>query len=309
MKTNLWFKIAVAFVLLTPQQIHSQNVYADYDSMAIIKPKKNKLSFEFQDKVLSSISIKVDKHVERPHDGARLVKSFAGDVAMQQIGSWFGSSTSSQSVVCVMVGNLISNNNNLNWQVPFMCPGVMQTTKEKVDGSVNTVQTVDIHWEEGALCEIVENGDTIGYFKIISDPRTNPDLSEWNDEPFSPAISRYPKPEVKKQMDYREGDIEKFFNDYGIIGEFRDEPFVILFNSELGKSWFYQNDQLKMIFYNDLDDFFTSWQELLFSKKKPTPSPYMHVFQPYNIMGKFDMIRLAMVSRYITKITSTGRFY
>ena len=309
MKTTHWFKITVAFVLLIPQQIHSQNVNTDYDFMAIFKLKKNKLSFEFQDKVLSSITIKEDKHVERSHDGARLIKSFAGDVAMQQIGSWFGSSTSSQNVICVMVGNLISNNNNLNWQVPFMCPGVLQTTKEKVDGSVSTIQTVDIDWKEGALCEIVENGDTVGYFTIISDPRTNPKVSEWSEVPFRHAISRYPKPEVKKQMDYREGDIEKFYNDYGIIGKFRDEPFVIIFNSELGKSWFYQNDQLKMIFYNDLDDFFTSWQELLFSKKKPTPPPYMHLVKPYDIMGKFDMIRLAMVSRYITKITSTGKFY
>ena len=309
MKTKLSPIIAISFFLFTTQQIHGQSDYPEYDSIAVSKPKKNKLQFEFSDPVLSSITIKEDKSVESPKDGAAGLKSFAGDVALFQVGSWFGSSTTSKNVICIMVGKLISNNLNLNWQVPFMCPGELQTTKEKVDGSVSTVETVDIHWKEGAICKIVENGDTIGYFQLISDPRTNPLFSDWSDIPFRQDSSRYPKPEVKKYMDYNEGDIEAYYNDYGVIGQFRKEPFVIVFNGDLGKSWFYKEDLLKMIFYNDLDDFFTSWQETVFSKKKPTPSPYIHFIQPYSIMEKFDMMRLAMASRYLTKITSKGKFY
>jgi hypothetical protein len=124
-----------------------------------------------------------------------------------------------------------------------------------------------------------------------------------------PESTRYPKPKQKKIMDYREGDIEKYYNDYGVIGEFRKEPFVIVFNGDLGKSWFYMENDLKMIFYNDLDDFFTSWQETIFSKKNPTPTPYIHFIKPYSTMEKFDMMRLAMVSRYLTKITSKGKYY
>ena len=309
MKSKQVSLVTIAIFLCCSNIIFAQNSQQDYDSIAISKPKKNKLQFEFPDPVLTSITIKEDKHVESPKDPGAGAKSFGGDLAMQAIGGWFGSSTTSKNVLCVMVGKLNSNNLNLNWEVPFLCPGEMHTTKEKVDGSVSTIETVDVHWKEGAICNIVENGDTIGYFQLISDPRTNLLISDWSDIPFRPDSSRYPKPEVKKMMDYNTGDIEAYYEDYGIIGKFRKEPFVIVFNSDLGKSWFYQEDQLKMVFYNDLDDFFTSWQETIFSKKKPTPSPYIHFMQSYNIMEKYDMMRLAMVSRYLTEITSKGKFY
>ena len=309
MKRRAYLTIIPVFIFLS-FPLFAWDISTDsLDTVYISKPKKNKLHFEFQDLVLSSITIKEDKRVESPKDPGAGVKSFVGDMVMQQIGSWFGSSTTSKNVICIMVGKLNSNNQNLNWQVPFICPGEMHTTKEKVDGSISTIETVDIHWKKGAICQIVENGDTIGYFQIVSDPRTNPLFSQCNETPFLPEISRYPKPETKKIMDYREGDIEEYYNDYGVVGKFRKEPFIMVFNSNLGKSWLYRGDQLKMIFYNDLDDFFTSWQETIFSKKKPTPAPYIHFILPYSTMEKYDMMRLAMLSRYLTKVTSKGKFY
>ena len=75
----------------------------------------------------------------------------------------------------------------------------------------------------------------------------------------------------------------------------------MLYNSELWQSWLFDQDRLKMIFDADIDDY-----PRIAKKDRLVPS--MKCNQPYTIMQKFDMMRMAMMSRYLSTTLSRSTY-
>jgi hypothetical protein len=301
MKTQFRVLLLIFPSLFYFPSLEAQPEHWDFDSISVSKPKRQKFLYEFQDPFLSSVAIKSDGWISRPKEPGEGLGSFAGNIGMEAFGSIIGSTNSTKKVICHPVGKLKCNDSSLDWEVTLSCPGVMNTSKEKTDDGVSVIKTAIMDWKETASGIITERGDTICVFDIISDPGTNPKVNPWSNTVFAPRQTRYPIPEDRRVMNYRMDNLFDFYEDYGIIGTFRDEQFLLLFNREQGESWLFRSDSLKMIFYGDIDDF-------EYVPKKDRLVPYIKWVSPNSSTEKHDLLRLATASRYLTKILRTGSF-
>jgi hypothetical protein len=89
--------------------------------------------------------------------------------------------------------------------------------------------------------------------------------------------------------------------DFAIIGRLRGNNFVLLYNGQLWQSWLLDPDRLRMIFDADIDD-------LPMTSKKDRLAPILKCNKPFSDLEKLDMMRMAMLSRYMSKTVNRDSF-
>lgn len=290
-----------AVFLFISLHLFGQGERLGFDSMKISKPKTSKFLYKFNDPVLSSITIKSSSPKRSKVSSGEVLGSVGRSAAALFSGISF---SSTKEVFWNLKGKLVSNNENLSWEVNLYCPGILEKNKERVkneDGgySVETDKVAHLNWHEEATGIILENGDTIAKFIIIMDPRTNPLVSKWNEAPYRQRHARYNPPPQKNR--WYMPSFSYLSVDYAIVGRLRGEGFVLLNNGELWQSWLFDQDRLKMIFDADIDDYPKI-------EKKDRLVPSMKCNLPFTIMEKFDMIRMAMMSRYLSTTLSRSTY-
>jgi len=281
--------------------ISAQEELQDFVSVFITKPKKTKFQYAFNDQALKTIKIRDNNYVERPKLPGDGLRDLGRNAVTEFAGSFLGSISTATEVTCNPRGMLICNNTSLNWEVHLYCPGIMQTAREKEDEGISVSSYTTMWWKKEAIGIILDSGDTIGTFKIISEPRTDPRLSQWNDLPFRLQAHRYKVPD-KKRIGVSLENLADYYRDFGTIGDLRGEKFTLLFNGELNQSWLFMQDSLVMLFNEDIDDF------SLYLNKDTRILPNILWKQPESISKKYDLMRMALVSRYLSKILSKGGF-
>ena len=78
-----------------------------------------------------------------------------------------------------------------------------------------------------------------------------------------------------------------------MVGNFRDEKFVLIANGVSRNMWFFINDKLVCVFQPDLDD--------LQIKKKDRIMPYILIDSQVSEAELVDWYRLALVSKYFSR--------
>ena len=302
MKRKPLFLFAVSAILFMNFPLFAQVVSTGLDSVFISKPKRNKLLYGFNDPILSSIVIK-EKSMKRSSVSSSEVLGNVGRGALALFAGPSFTFGSAKDVFWNLRAELESNNENLSWEINLYCPGVLEKNKQRVtndDGSfsVDTEKTAYLNWHEESTGIILEHGDTIAKFIIIMDPSTNPLLSQWNEAPYRPQASRYKSPNQKVfGMTFS----ANFYVDFAIIGRLRGNNFVLLYNGQLWQSWFFDPDRLRMIFDADIDD-------LPMTSKKDRLAPILKCNKPFSDLEKLDMMRMAMLSRYMSKTVNRDSF-
>lgn len=274
--------------------LQAQDPIEHFEFVSIKKPNRNKLVYKFRDEALQTISIRVSyklqsKQNTEPGDGSPSSSDF--------LQAFFSTSPTSVEVVCNPIGNIICNKSNLSWEVPVFCPGIMQTVEDTIVRGHALRSFTTMNWKEGTNGFILEKEDTIGYFTIISDPRTNQKVRAFNEIVFSSGAPMEPEVEEKIVMKKR----TDIYVDYGIIGGFRGEQFVLLFNGALGQAWLFGTTELRMVFYSDIDDFNKV-------KKKQRLTPSLEWNTPGTDPEKHDLMRIAIMSRYLSNILTKGYY-
>ena len=302
MKSRPYLYFILSASLFWNFTLAAQDANPGLDSVEISKPKKSKFLYEFNDPVISSIIIK-DKSMKRSTVSSGEIMGNVGRSALALFAGPSFTFGSSKDVFWNLRAALESNNENLNWEINLYCPGVLEKNKQRVtndDGSfsVETEKTAYLNWLEESTGIILEHGDTIAKFIIIMDPRTNPLLNRWNEVTYRPQASRYKSPNQKIfGMNFSTNPNV----DFAIIGRLRGNNFVLLYNGQLWQSWLFDQDRLRMIFDADIDD-------LPMTTKSDRLTPTMKCAQPYTVPEKYDMMRMAMMSRYLGKTLNRDVF-
>jgi hypothetical protein len=287
--------LCLIIIYIISNHISAQEISRGLDSVDIAKPKKGRFLYEFQDRVFSSVQIR-EKSIKRSPVSSGEVFGNIGRGALALLAGPSFTFGSSKEVFWNLRAELESNNENLSWEINLLCPGILEKNKQRVtndDGSysVDTEKTAYLNWHEEATGFILEHGDTIAKFIIIMDPRTNPLLSQWNEAPYRDQLPRYQPPQ--KHI-WGMPLISNWNVDFGIVGILRGNNFVLLYNGELWQSWLFDQDRMRMIFNADIDD-------LPMVTKKDRLIPTLKINQPYTIQEKYDLMRMAIMSRYLSK--------
>ncbi len=94
------------------------------------------------------------------------------------------------------------------------------------------------YWDENAGGIIIENDDTIGFFRIIMNPYEDELLKIWSADIFpKQQVENNTKSKIKWGVSWKPSP----GIDYGIIGRFRDKNFVMIRNGTDRKVWIYKD--------------------------------------------------------------------
>jgi len=197
------------------------------------------------------------------------------------------------------VSGTIQGNDTLPfWTVFLFCGGRIDKTRERVkddDGSwsVETQKTNYYFWDDDAGGIIIEGLDTIGNFFINMDLKKNEFLKQWSPYIFPENMNGTGSGSVAA-VPPLPGNATG--GDYEVSGKLRNTPFTLVQNGANRKVWIFMGDSLVSIFQGDLDYFGV--------KKKYRNSPYILVNNE-NLTGeRRDILRLAIVSRYMNNYLS-----
>jgi hypothetical protein len=289
--SDLHIYLFVIFFSL-PVIISGQIYSGDFDTIYILKPKKNKLLYQFRDLKVKEILILItppEKIQNKNSD--KLLRDLGLDLATAVSGIGFDS----EKEVTWKTGGVIRCDNVFpDWLIDLYCAGSQIKTRERVrdeDGwSIENEIIDNFYWDRNAIGTIVEGSDTIGHFLIIMNPHEDTLIKPWSDYVYSQPAS---KPEIGEKMkfnflsDYSLTDI-----DFGIVGKIRGRDMIIVSNGSDHKKWFFSENELEYIFQQDLDDD-------PFVKKKDRIMPYLLVNKNLSDSEKYDMYKLAIMSRIL----------
>ena len=281
-------------MLIVPEAC-GQNNTARLDSVPVIKPKMNQDLYLFTDS--GGTEIQFWKRQPVIFKGKRPMRDFGNELLTLATGFGF---VSANDVIWEVYGKIECNDALPEWHTKLFCEGTMIKDRQRVreaDGSwsLETDKTKVLFWDKNATGSVLEGADTIGFFLFIMDPLQNTILKPWANEIFSQKNTQAIPASKSKwsfdQMYYRDVD-------YGIIGTFRDKKFAIISNGSTFKTWIYIQNEFKCIFRADVDDNMIS--------KKDRVMPYLLIDQNIPEMERRDLLRLAIMSRFINQAMNTS---
>ena len=279
----------LAGLVILPQ-VYAQIEITNMDTLPLLKSGRSDNVYNFIDNGYKEI--KFDKNPDafvRTTKNSNL-KDFGNFSLTLFSGIGFGSSKDGYWKVS---GTVQCNDTLPFWSVFMFCGGRIDKTRERVkddDGSwsVETQKTNYFFWNEDAGGIIIEGQDTIGNFFINMDLSKNEFLKEW---------SSYIFPQHRNNTGNGSGSTvtplpgKATGGDYEVSGKLRNTDFTLVQNGANRKVWIFMEDSLVSIFQGDLDYFGV--------RKKYRNSPYILV-RHENLAGdRRDIIRLALVSRYM----------
>lgn len=288
---NIFNKVfhLLAVMLFVPF-IPGQSQIVARDSVAITKPEINKSLYIFKDNGSKEIQIGKNKVELVRYRANPLIREFGNGALTALTGIGFSSS----SDATWKISGIIQCNDTLNdWEINLFCEGYVQTDRERVkndDGSwsVETSETNVFLWDKNASGIIIEHIDTVGFFKIIMNPREDTLLKTWSADILSPRpTDNGAKSKLKVSVSWRPSP----GIDYGVIGKFRNKDFFMIRNGTDRKVWISIDNTLRCIFRSDLD-----YRGL---SKKYRIMPYVLINNNIPGQDRRDLFRLSIAGCFL----------
>ncbi len=189
-----------------------------------------------------------------------------------------------------VTGRLNCNDSLPVWNILLFCEGYRETERERVndDGSVS-VATNELHahfWDKNATGILIEGMDTIGFFRIIMNPREDLLLKSFSAELLPPRQAKNAA-DVSSSLSARtHGEI-----DFGITGTFGERDFFIISDGTDRKTWIFMDNEFMSLF-----------QEYKALSKKEQFMPYILIDSNVSDTGRRDLIRMAIMSRCLNAL-------
>jgi len=295
MKTFLCEMLLLATEVLFMPAVSGQTDAAGFDTVFITKPSRDFCLYKVTDyNRVKEIQFQ-GKSPEIIHYNVNpVLRDIGGNVMTAITGIGFGSSLAANWRVD---GKIIGNDALPDWNVSLFCEGSLEKNRERVredDGSwsVETEETCILYWDKNATGIIMEGADTVGFFLIRMNPREDTLLHTCSATAFPQQTNGKPK-----KMKWSCSWIPVPGIDYGIIGIFRKEKFVIITDGTARKAWIFEDNALKCVFRHDLDK-----RGLL---KKYLIKPCLLMDKNTSASERQDLLRLAIMSRYLSHALSS----
>lgn len=283
-------------------QVTGQNVVRNADTVAFFVPDMRKPSFRFLTDVanISELFVQGGNLYQFEDRGSKeiqygdLQSTFIQNKADPELrniadgaltlvtGIGFGSTDEGRFEVS---GKINCNDSLPVWNVLLFCEGYKETNRERVnDGNSTSVETSEtyIHlWDKNATGILLEGLDTIGFFRIIMNPREDSLLKSFSadllpPQPAKKAITVSSSFSVKTPVE----------TDFGISGTFGGNDFFVISDGTDRKTWIFINNEFMSVFqeYRSLGRKLQIMPYILINKNVPGPD-------------RRDLIRIAIMSR------------
>ena len=296
---NLIFCLTFVICTLTSVfTVNAQEEYAEsqlplFDSIAIEKLSGTSDTYVVQHPVINMVSIQKSSPKKGSYTVDQAGKDFLGDISSLFLGGiiFMSSSTDKDYVFNASIDCM---HQWLIWEIEMFCTGELHKEKHReknMDGSVsvNTTKTKEMYWENGAIALLSEAGIPIGRFEVALYPGADSQFREQYPAAFDPLLNSN---SIFYRNKYQEQIIKSQLVEYAVVGVLRNEPFMLISNRDSRKTWLYMKDRLAGIFQADFND--------LPLGRKQYVIPYLLVNKGLDNQHLPDLIRLAMVSRYLT---------
>jgi hypothetical protein len=286
--------LLLAGLIILPQ-VYGQIEITNMDSLPLLKPGRHENLYNFTDHGSKEIKFEQNPDAFVKTDINPNLKD-VGNFSLTLI-TGFGFNSSADGYWKVS-GTIQCNDTLPYWSVFLYCGGRIDKTRERVkdeDGSwsVETQKTNYFFWNEDAGGIIIEGLDTIGNFFINMDPAKNELFNKWSANILS-------QQKVESGTGSGSTAIPIIYNatgkDYEVSGKFRNTNFTLIQNGNNRKVWIFIDNLLVGVFQGDID--------YPGVKKKYRNSPFILVENDTIVVKKRDIIRLAVMSRYLNNYLS-----
>ena len=290
-----------------PDQFTRQSVMSDADTVAFFVPNLHKKSFEFLTTATNASDLfawggnlyQFDDRGSREIQYGDLHSTFIQNKADPELrniadgaltlvtGIGFGSTDDGRFEVS---GRINCNDSLPVWNVLLFCEGSRETNRERVnDDNSTSVVTSETHvhlWDKNATGILLEGLDTIGFFRIIMNPREDSLLKSF-------TADLLPLQQAKKSVNVSSSLSVKtpVEFDFGISGTFCGNDFFVISDGTDRKTWTFINNEYMSVF-----------QEYRSLGKKLQIMPYLIVNKNVPGPDRRDLIRIAIMSRCLNAV-------
>lgn len=270
----------------------AQPILPERDSLPITRPKPMKATYQMPHSSLRDISIVT----KTPESVNALPKKFLGNVAGGLLTIFSGINTSSsEEAQWVMRNELTSTDAAKSWHVPLFFSGELTKERERTrndDGSysVETTKGVHVDWSKESYGLILEQGDTVGGFRLVTDFREDAASRDWHQVLGAEGVA------ATRAL--------KFFNrgqgyNVKVEGVLRHRAFSMYTNGAYFRSVIFLEDKPVAVFQSDPD--------YMSVGKKSRLHPYL-LTSPQADTDQTDLLRLAFLNALLARCLSTD-FY
>jgi hypothetical protein len=282
MKKKSLLLLCIFLFIISGTEIKAQEINRIYDTIHI-NGKGNKKKYTVEGTKIGYIELAgFDPVIVH-----RLAK-FGGDLVGGSLtiltGIGFGGT---RDVEFVYPGHINTSMPDCDWQMNIYCDGSITTERNRVknsDGS-HSVQTTEqryYYWNIGAKGIIIENGDTISRYQIISYPQSDSIADE------------YIKVVTTSENENGYSLLNPVWK-YVMYGEFRGKKCAILYNSSENIIYNVEDENLRWIMLTN--NYSTRY-------KKKDKIEIKLLAQDYSDENqKNDMLRIAMLGQFLLLIT------
>jgi hypothetical protein len=190
-------------------------------------------------------------------------------------------------------GTVKCNDSLPDWNVHMYCEGYVETERQRVpdeDGfsSVSTNHTSVYNWSANSSGILIEGNDTIGFFRIIMNPRED-SLIKFFAADIIPHQQLHKKSNTAIRSDFAIKTPVEI--DFGISGIFREKNFFIISDGTDRKTWIFQENELISMFqeYRSISRKYKIMPYLLINKNIPGPD-------------RNDQVRIAVMCRCLNTV-------
>lgn len=310
MKTILYQMILLLAGIFLLPQVSGQDGKREIDTITFTVPDLHKNSFRFLTRAaniyeffdwggnLYQFSHNGSKEIQYGDLESKFVR-YKADPTLRNIGDGtltlitgigFNSRTEGTWEIS---GKVKCNDTLSDWNVLMSCAGYVETERERVrdeDGfsSVATNKTSVYNWSERASGMLIEGSDTIGFFRIIMNPREDSLLKSYSADIFQHR-QVHKNSNIVIRSDYSNKTPREI--DFGISGIFREKNFFIISDGTDRKTWIFLEDALMSMFqeYRSLSRKYQIMPYLLINKN--IPGPDIH-----------DQVRIAIMCRCLNAV-------
>jgi hypothetical protein len=282
MKTKSLLLLCAFLSIISETEIKAQETKGTYDTITILG-KGNKRKYTVEGTKIGDIGFAGYTPVV-VHRLAKFGRDFAGESLTSLTGIGFGGT---RDVEFVYPGHIHTNIPAQDWQMDVFCDGSITTERERVknsDGSrsVQTTEQRNYYWDRGAKGIIIEKGDTIGRYQIISYPKSDSIADE------------YIQIVTARENENGYSLLNPVWK-YVLYGEFREKECAILFNSSENIIYDVEENKLRWIMLTN--SYSTRY------KKKDQIKIKLLAQENSDENQKNDILRMAMFGQFLLFIT------
>lgn len=263
----------------------------DYDTIPIRKPVERKLDYEFNHPFFRSISIKREKAIAEGN-----YQSVFAETAGPN--SLIGIMGRGPVPNYLMPSSLISDPGGYGWAVDLYTKGTTQNDLVKTsEGKPSSIpENLKFYWQSGWLGLIQQGGDTLAFFGVSENPRTDPLFKTIYFE------TRGLHPPVDPKRKDEDGHLGLVYKNYGLYGEFKGAKLMVIFYERNRTAYMFLNDQLDGIFQIDYDNPGAIMVRLS-KKDHPRVPPILMIRKGLTEAQHADLYRLAVLCMLMAQVT------